>query len=280
MKNLVPGLFRNRVKRLRKIRKDIVNMLAADRQTDGAGRDILLGKLLVVQLTMRGRSGVDDETLHIRHIRKQREHLQAVAEFLRRLPAALHLDGEDGRAAVRKITLIERMIRMIDQGRMVDLIYLRMTVKELDHLCRVECVALKAQGQRFKTLQQQEAVERGNARAGIAKQHAADIGGIRGVAVYAGEGHAVIAGVRLADLREAAAGRPVELTGIDNHAAEGRAVTADKLRGGMDDDIRAVLDGADEIRRAEGIVDHQRQTVAVRNLCNRIDIRNIAVGKD
>ena len=54
MKNLVPGLFRNRVKRLRKIRKDIVNMLAADRQTDGAGRDILLGKLLVVQLTMRG----------------------------------------------------------------------------------------------------------------------------------------------------------------------------------------------------------------------------------
>ena len=42
--------------------------------------------------------------------------------------------------------------------------------------------------------------------------------------------------------------------------------------------ICAVLNGADQIRGAEGVVDHQRQAVAVCDLGNGVNIRNIAVG--
>ena len=55
-------------------------------------------------------------------------------------------------------------------------------------------------------------------------------------------------------------------------------MTADKLCGGMNNDIRAVLNGSDKIGSAEGIVNNQRQAVLVSKLCKRVDIGNIAVG--
>ena len=50
------------------------------------------------------------------------------------------------------------------------------------------------------------------------------------------------------------AGFPVELAAFHDHAADGRAVAADELGGGMDHDVRAVLDGPDQVGSAEGIV--------------------------
>ena len=55
-------------------------------------------------------------------------------------------------------------------------------------------------------------------------------------------------------------------------------MTADKLCGGMNNDIRAVLNGSDKIGSAEGVVNNQRQAVLVSKLCKRVDIGNIAVG--
>ena len=54
-------------------------------------------------------------------------------------------------------------------------------------------------------------------------------------------------------------------------------MAADKLSGRMDNDIRTMLDGPDEIRRAEGIVNHQRKAVLMSDFRNGIDIRNVAV---
>ena len=45
----------------------------------------------------------------------------------------------------------------------------------------------------------------------------------------------------------------------------------------MNNDISTVLDRADEVRSAEGVVNYERQTVLVRNLCNSLDIRNIGI---
>ena len=45
----------------------------------------------------------------------------------------------------------------------------------------------------------------------------------------------------------------------------------------MDDDIRTVLDGPDEIGRTEGIVNDQRKPVLMGDFRDGIDIRNVAV---
>ena len=99
--------------------------------------------------------------------------------------------------------------------------------------------------------------------AGIPQQDRADIGHESGGAGSVYEGNAVVAGVRLGDGGILAGGRPVKLAGVHDDAAQGGAVAADELGGGVDHDVRAVLDGADQIGRAEGVVDHQRQAVLV-----------------
>ena len=90
-------------------------MLRADGKSDRAGRDVLLRQFFVVELSVRGRRRVNDEALDVRDIRQQGEDLEIIAELLRRLAAALDLDGEDRCAAVWEIALIQRMIRMIRQ---------------------------------------------------------------------------------------------------------------------------------------------------------------------
>ena len=92
------------------------------------------------------------------------------------------------------------------------------------------------------------------------------------------ERHTMIAGVRVRDQRELSARSPVKLAGIDDHAAKRRAVAADELRRRVDDNVRAVFDGADEIGRAKGIIDDDGKRMLVRNLCNRVNVGNVAVG--
>ena len=55
-------------------------------------------------------------------------------------------------------------------------------------------------------------------------------------------------------------------------------MTADKLRRGMYDYVRAVLNGANEIGSAEGVVNHEGQTVPVRKRGKSIYVGNVAVG--
>lgn len=83
--------------------------------------------------------------------------------------------------------------------------------------------------------------------------------------------------VRLSDRCILAGCLPVELAGINNDAAEGRAVAADELDSRVNNDISAVLNRTDEVRGTESVVDYERQTVLVRNLCDSLDIRNIGI---
>ena len=55
-------------------------------------------------------------------------------------------------------------------------------------------------------------------------------------------------------------------------------MTADELRCRVDHDVCAVRNGSDEIRGAEGIVDHDGKIVLVGNCGNRVDVGNVAVG--
>ena len=82
----------------------------------------------------------------------------------------------------------------------------------------------------------------------------------------------MVAGVGVSNVAELTACLPVELAAVHDDAAQRGAVAADELGGGMNNDICAVLNGTDQVRGAEGIIDDQRQAVLVRDGCNGIDI--------
>lgn len=130
------GFGLNAFKRLVKIGEDIVDMLAADGKPDRARGDVLLGEFLVIELTVRRRGRMDDEALHIRDVGKEGEDLQIVAELLRSLAPSLNLDGEDRRAAIGEIALIQRVVRMIRQGGMVNLADLFMNARRCPRRAR------------------------------------------------------------------------------------------------------------------------------------------------
>ena len=90
-----------------------------------------------------GRGGrVNDQTLDVRHVGQQGENFQIVNELVSFLHAALDLKGEDGRAAVGEILLIQGVIRMVRQGGVVHMLHLGMVGEELHHLLGVLGVAL------------------------------------------------------------------------------------------------------------------------------------------
>ena len=153
-----------------------------------------------------------------------------------------------------------------------------MVLQELHDLLRVLRVPLETKRERLRALQEQERCERRDGRALVAQQNRAHIGHKGRRACRVDERHAVIAGVRVRDQRELSARSPVKLAGVDDHAAERRAVAADELRRRVNDNVRAVFDGADEIGRAEGVVNDDGKRMLVRNFCNRVDVGNVAVG--
>ena len=54
-------------------------------------------------------------------------------------------------------------------------------------------------------------------------------------------------------------------------------MAADELGSRVNNDISAVLNRTDEVRGTESVVDYERQTVLVRNLCDSLDVRNVGV---
>ena len=144
---------------LLQIPNDVLGVLGTDGKTDRGGRDVLLGELLGRELGVRSGSRVHDERLDIGHIGEQREHLQMIDELPSCLLAALDLEREDRGAAVGEVLLIQGVVGVIRQRRMVDLLDLRMVGEELDDLLGVLDMALDAEAQRLRALQQQEGVE-------------------------------------------------------------------------------------------------------------------------
>ena len=160
---------------------------------------------------------------------------------------------------------------------MIDLCDLRMILQVFDNLLRILCMTLQTQRERFRTLKQQECRKRRNCSALIAQQDRTDIGHKCSRADSIRKGNAVIARIRRCDRCIFAAGLPVKLAGIHDHAAERCAVSADELCCGMHNDIRTVLDRTNQERRTECIINDKRQAVLMRNLRNCVNIRNIGI---
>lgn len=155
---------------------------------------------------------------------------------------------------------------------MVDFCDLRMVLQELHDLLRVLRVPLKAEGQRLRALQEQKRCERRDGRALVAQQNRAHIGHKGRRACRVDERHAVIAGFGSAIRENLPLALQSNLPGVDNHAAERRAVAADELRRRMHDDVGSVFDGADQVGSSERIIDDQRNSVAVCDGGHRFDV--------
>ena len=84
----------------------------------------------------------------------------------------------------------------------------------------------------------------------------------------------MVAAVGLVVKRELRVG-PIELARIDDHAADAGAVSADPLRERVDDEVRAVVQRAQQRRRREGRVDDEREVVLLRDGRVALDVRDV-----
>ena len=270
--------MRYRVEAVLQVGKNVVDVLRADGKANGVGLDALIGKLLRGKLAVRCCCGMDHEALYVGNVGKQGEYFQTVDEPMGFRLTALDLKGEDGAAAVREIFSVQRVVGVLEQRRVVDPLHLRMRREEFYDLLRVFNMTLYAERERLNALQKQKCRKGRDGRACIAEQYCADIGDECRRAGCFDEGHAVVARIRLCDGGVFSACRPVEFAGVHDDTAERRAVTAEKFGRGMYNDVCAVFNGAKEIRRAEGVVCHERNPVPVGKLRQRVDVRNVAVG--
>ena len=227
---------------------------------------------------MRGGSRVHDERLDVGHVGEQREHLQVIDELPSGLLATLNLKGKDRGTAVGEVLLVELVIGVLRQARVVHLGDMAVADQELNNLLGVLDMAINAQRQGLGALEQDPGVERADAGALVTQQDSADIGCEGGRTSSLGKRDTMVGGVGLGDLGVLAACLPIEVTAVDDHTAQRGAVATDELGRGVDNDVGAVLQRTEQVRSAEGVVDDNRQTVLLGDLRDGIDVGDVGVG--
>lgn len=246
-----------------------------DRHADRCRSNFGCGQFFRRKFGVRGGVRVNHEALHVGNISKQAEDLQAIDELEGFFLTALDVEGENGTAAIREVLLVKFVVRMVREARVAHAGNLRVLGEEFDDLLGVFHVAVQAEGKRLDTLQQEEGVERRNSGTLVAEEDGAHVDHVSGCA-RRGERNTV-ARVHFGELRELAGCSPVELAAIHDDTAESRAVATDELGSGMHHNVGTVFKRTNQIRRTEGIVDHQRNLVLVSNLGDSIDIRDIGM---
>ena len=146
-----------------------------------------------------------------------------------------------------------------------------------DGFCIV-AMALHAERQRLDAGQNQKRIERRQRRAEIAQAEHAARDRKREVAERLLQFDAVIFRARFAERRIFVAGRPVERAGVDDDAADRIAVTAEKLRQRMHDDVSTMIDRANQIRRCQRIIDDKRHAGFSCDGGDRFDVGDGAAG--
>ena len=263
---------------LRQVGDEVVDMFGADGEAYGAGVDGLLGLLAVGQLSVGGRCRVNDQRFHIGHVGQQREDFEAVDEPVSFGLAAFDFEGEYRAGSVGEVTLVEGVVGVVGQSRVVDLFYLGVTDQEIDYPQGILDMALNPQREGFESLQQQEGIEGADGGTGVAQNDGPYAGDEGGRAGHVGETGSVVAGVGLAQLGKLAGGGPVEAARVDDDATQRGAVAADELGGRVDYDVGAMFDGAYEVGGAEGVVDDERNAVAMGYIGYGIDVDDTRVG--
>ena len=221
---------------------------------------------------------MNDQTLHISDVGQQRKDLEGIDELPGFVLTALDLEGENRAASVGEVLLIEFVVVVTLERRMIHTCYFRMILQEVHHRQSVLYVALDAQAQSLHTLQQDERIEGRNGSTRIAKHHRTDASHKGCRPSHIGKDRTVVRGVGLRQRRETVGiGFPVKRTAIDDDTAQRGAMTTQKFGGGVNHDVCAVLQRANQERSAEGVVDDEGNTVLVSHGGHSFQIEDIGV---
>ena len=109
-------------------------MFCAYAQPDGCRRNVLFCQFLRRKLRVGGCIRVYNQTLHIGYISQQREYLQGINEAPGLLLSTLYLEGKYAARSFREVFLVECMIGMALQCRMIHPGYLWMLGEEVNDL--------------------------------------------------------------------------------------------------------------------------------------------------
>jgi hypothetical protein len=96
-----------------------------------------------------------------------------------------------------------------------------------------------------------------------------------GNGAFLGEHHAVETLIRFGELGKASGRVEVEGPAVDQYTADGSAVTAEELGRRVVDEIRAMLEGLEQVRRRKGRIDQQRYAVLMRDPGDRGNIQHV-----
>lgn len=225
---------------------------------------------------MRGAGRVDDQAANIADVDELTEQLGAIDERAARSHATLQIEGHDRPRAARQILLRCGMEGARRQTRVVDLLDLVPGLQPFGERLRIRDVAFQPQRQGLDALQDQEGVEWGDRAAGVSKQLDTQFRGEGTRAERLPVLQAVVAGVRLDEAGEAVPRAEVEGARVDDQTGDGGPVATEVLGRRVHHDVRAVLDGAQEIRRRHGVVHHQRHADLVREVRHRPDVEHVA----
>ena len=211
-----------------------------------------------------------------------RENLERFDELAALLARAPDREAEHRAAAARQQRARERAIGMLGQLWIADGLDHLVRRKKRNDPARVVDMALHAQRQRLDALQNLECRHRRHARAEIADALAPRPQQERGGGRLVGEHHVVKAGIRLGQRGKFSGAlarfSPVEPPAVDEQPADDHAVTGEKFRRRVINEVGAVLERPHQVRRRECRVDEQRQAVLVRELRHARDIEHLEPG--
>ena len=139
-------------------------------------------------------------------------------------------------------------------------------------------MAFHAQGQGLQPLEQKKRAHRSQRSAHIPQQNRPDSGDKGGGPHVLGKADSVVAGVGFGESGKFTGRHPVEAPAVHDNAAQGGSVSSDELGGRVHHNIRAVLNGTDQVRRSKGIVDHQGNAAAMGNISDGADIGYVGIG--
>ena len=192
-------------------------------------------------------------------------------------PRRSHAEGEHRPRTERQVPARTLGVRMIVEPCPGHEGHPRVGPEPLRDDSRVGEVRIHALRQRLDSLQQREGGLRVERRADVTQLFAAKLGEEAVLAEVVPPLDAPIGGHRLGHRGEGAVA-PVERAGLDHDTAESGAVTTEELRDRVDDDVGAVLDGAQEVRRRQRRVDDERHTRVVRDLRESGDVGDLPTG--
>ena len=210
-----------------------------------------------------------------------REQAQRLDEAPALRARRLQIDAEDGSAAPRQQPLGELVVRVVRAAPDTRPRDHRMRGEEGHDLARILDVALHAHRQRLDALQDLPRRRGGHARAEVADALAARAQQERGRRRFLREHHVVEPVIGLGQRRELAArlrSVPLERPGVDQHAADDHPVARQELGRGVEDEIRAVVEGAHQPGRGERRIDQQRQAVVVRERRHARHVQHVEAG--